>query len=66
MEYVFRCKLCPVIEGWTTEAAAQSAGVWHVYREHHDTWIDIAGTREPIDHLPELLGERYEDWERQS
>lgn len=66
MEFIFRCKLCDVSEAWTTEEAAQSASVWHVWAAHPTVWRELKGAIAPLDIPPLLLGRRFEDWERQS
>lgn len=58
MEHILDCKVCGLNEAWSTQEAAQSAGVWHVYLVHPETWAELAGERMPLDHLPELYGRR--------
>lgn len=66
MEYIAKCQLCKWNEAWTAELAAQSAGVWHIFNQHRRHWLEIKGDRDPIDPLPETLGRKFKDWERQS
>lgn len=68
MEFSILCKLCPLDEAWTTEAAAQAAATWHVYREHREAWIKVMGADRPPQATtpPEEYGRKYEPWERQS
>lgn len=66
VEHIFICKECGHNEAWTTERAAQAAGVWHVHDMHRSIWFALAGSRPPIDPRPVELGRQLEDWERQS
>jgi hypothetical protein len=47
-----RCTLC----GWYTEdpaePVAQARAVWHTYRDHPQTWLELAGPRPPLDPDP--------------
>jgi hypothetical protein len=51
-----RCTLC----GWFTDEPvqriAEARSVWHVYRDHRDTWRVLAGSdRPPLDPDPDTV-----------
>lgn len=66
-EIGFVCKWCGHTEAWTTETAAQSAAIVHIFTKHRDWW-DQAGmpAEGPPTKAPEFFGRRFEEWERQS
>lgn len=67
MEHVASCALCIWQEGWTTNAAAEAAAVWHVYHAHPEVWLEKMGSDRPPDvaHGPESYGRKLAGWERQ-
>lgn len=47
---------CGWSETWTTQAAAQSAAVWHAFDNHREVWTEITGKDFPQDQKPDTLG----------
>lgn len=65
-EYVFRCRLCDHSEAWTSDKASRAAGLWHLFRSHTEFWVKHTAAGQIPPPNPEMFGQRFEDWERQS
>lgn len=65
-EFAFRCRLCGFKESWTTNAACDAAGLWHLYDDHPAEWAATSGPRPPSRPRPIELGDRFDPSESQA
>jgi hypothetical protein len=50
------CTLCDWSTAEPVKKVAEARSVWHVYRDHPQTWLDLAGDRPPEDPDPDTAG----------
>ena len=49
------CTLCDWSTAEPAQRIAEARSVWHVYRDHPDTWLELAGDRPPLDPDPDTV-----------